>query len=166
MPFPITRPMTRTLAAAALALAAGLTATAGPAAAGLTGGDYETRSTDKPVAQVMDALEKAVNEAGATVFARVDHTKGAEEVGLGMHEAQLLIFGNPKLGTPAMNADPLAGLVLPLRVLVYRDPVSDETKVVYEEVDEMFDDLKIDDDAEYVKKMEEALEKLTEKAVE
>ncbi len=158
--FPATRHVAARVAAGALvaSLAAG--------SASALGDDFESRSTDKPVAEVMDALENAVNEAGATVFARVDHTKGAEEAGLGMHEAELLIFGNPKLGTPAMNADPLAGLVLPLRVLVYRDPVSDETRVVYEEVDEIFDDMNIDDDAEYVKKMEEALEKLTEKAVQ
>lgn len=157
---PATRHVATRVAAGALvaSLAAG--------SASALGDDFESRSTDKPVAEVMDALENAVNEAGATVFARVDHTKGAEEAGLGMHEAELLIFGNPKLGTPAMNADPLAGLVLPLRVLVYRDPVSDETRVVYEEVDEIFDDMNIDDDAEYVKKMEEALEKLTEKAVQ
>ena len=63
----------------------------------------------------MDALEAAVTGAGATVFARVDHAAGAEGIGMALTPAQLLIFGNPALGTPAMQADPLAGLYLPLQ---------------------------------------------------
>ena len=65
------------------------------------------------VAATMDALEAAVNGAGATVFARVDHAGGAKKVDLELADAQLLIFGNPKLGTPAMQDDALAGIFLP-----------------------------------------------------
>ena len=73
------------------------------------------------VAMTMDALEAAVTGAGATVFARVDHAGGASKVNLELAPSQLLIFGNPNLGTPAKQDDPLAGLFLPLKVLVYRD---------------------------------------------
>ncbi len=126
--------------------------------------DYETTSSSKSVTETMDALVAAVEGAGATIFARVDHTAGAQSVGLDMAEAQLLIFGNPALGTPVMQEDPRAGLILPLRVLVYADR-GGETQVFYEEVDDMFDDLDVDDDLDAVKNIEAALERLTAAAV-
>ncbi|OSP53689.1 DUF302 domain-containing protein [Pseudoruegeria sp. SK021] len=112
------------------------------------------------VPDTMAALTAAVEGAGATVFATVDHAAGAASVDLTLAPSQLLIFGNPKLGTPAMQDDPLAGVFLPLRVLVYEDSHG-QVYLAYEEVDEMFDDLDIDDDAPYVKTMAGALKKLT-----
>ncbi len=115
------------------------------------------------VASTMDALEAAVTGAGATVFARVDHAGGAAKVDLELAPEQLLIFGNPKLGTPAMQDDPLAGLYLPLKVLVYQDG-DGQTWLAYEDPAAMLGELEIPDDAEYVKKMTGALAKLTGKA--
>ncbi len=115
------------------------------------------------VASTMDALEAAVIGAGATVFARVDHAGGAEKVGLELAPEQLLIFGNPKLGTPAMQDDAMAGLYLPLKVLVYQDD-DGQTWLAYEAPAEMLGDLDVPEDAAYVKKMTGALAKLTGKA--
>ncbi|MDQ2095292.1 DUF302 domain-containing protein [Rhodalgimonas zhirmunskyi] len=116
------------------------------------------------VPTVMDALEAAVKDAGATVFARVDHAGGAETVGMELAPEQLLIFGNPKLGTPAMQDDPLAGLYLPLRVLVYSD-ADGMTWIAYEDPAAMLDGLEgIPDGAEYEAKMQGALKMLTTKA--
>lgn len=113
------------------------------------------------VASTMDALETAVDGAGATVFARVDHAQGAQDAGMEMAPSQVLIFGNPKLGTPAMQDDPLAGLYLPMKVLVYEDS-DGQVWLAYEDPEEMFDELDgIDDDAEYIQKMTGALGKLT-----
>ena len=125
--------------------------------------DYERLEAKGSVADTIDRLEQAVEGAGATVFARVDHTKGAEAAGMELGDAQLLIFGNPKLGTPVMQQDIRAGLALPLRMLAYED-ADGKVWITYEDVDEMFDDLEIDDDAESVKKMENALQTLAEKA--
>ncbi|MEQ8294079.1 MAG: DUF302 domain-containing protein [Roseovarius sp.] len=112
----------------------------------------------------MAALEQAVEGAGATVFAKVDHGAGAEGAGLELGASQLLIFGNPQLGTPAMQANPLAGLYLPLKVLVYED-AGGQVWLAYEEPEETLDELDgIDDDAEYIAKMTGALAKLTEAA--
>lgn len=115
------------------------------------------------VATTMDRLEEAVTGAGATVFARVDHAAGAASVDMTLDDEQLLIFGNPKLGTPAMQDDALAGLYLPLRVLVYKDGEG-QVWLAYEDPDEMLDDLSIPDGAEYVKMMTGALAKLTSAA--
>ncbi len=119
--------------------------------------------TDKTVGAAMDALQAAVEGAGATVFARVDHAAGAQKVDMELDDAQVLIFGNPKLGTPAIQADPLAGLYLPLKVLVYQD-ADGQAWLAYEDPKEMLDDLNIDDNAEYIRNMTGALAKLTSKA--
>ncbi|MFZ1469367.1 MAG: DUF302 domain-containing protein [Paracoccaceae bacterium] len=141
-----------------LILATGLMAAALPAWAE----DIIRVKSTSDVGVTMDALEAAVTGAGATVFARVDHAAGATGIGMELPPAQLLIFGNPALGTPAMQADPLAGLFLPLKVLVYQDDTG--VWLAYQKVDDMLDDLKIPDDAEYVGKMEGALKALTTKA--
>jgi uncharacterized protein (DUF302 family) len=66
-------------------------------------------------------LASAVEGAGMTIFARIDHSAGAAAVGLSMPPATVLIYGNPRGGTPAMLAAPTLALDLPLRVLVRQD---------------------------------------------
>lgn len=112
------------------------------------------------VAATADALEAVVANAGATLFARVNHGAGAASVDLALGDAELLIFGNPKLGTPAMQADPLAGLYLPLRVLVYEDAAG-QVWLSYEDPEAMLGDLALPEGASYVKAMAGALGKLT-----
>ena len=73
------------------------------------------------VPETVRRLEETVRAKGLTLFARIDHGGGARGVGLDMREEQLIVFGNPRLGTPLMVARPLVGLELPLRVLVWRD---------------------------------------------
>ncbi len=73
------------------------------------------------VDETMRRLEEVVHGKGLTVFARIDHRAGAREVSLDMQDEQVLIFGNPRAGTPLMVARPLVGIDLPLRVLVWRD---------------------------------------------
>ncbi len=116
------------------------------------------------VATTMDALEAAVTGAGAKVFARIDHASGAASVDMELAPSQVLIFGNPKLGTPAMQDDALAGLYLPLKVLVYRDGAG-QVWLAYEDPRAMFEDLGgIAEDAAYLDVMTGALAKLTAKA--
>ena len=121
--------------------------------------EFDRKRSNASVADTMDRLETAVENAGATVFARVDHAKGAASVDMELRPAELLIFGNPRLGTPAMQDDITAGLLLPLRVLAYED-ADGQVWLTWQEPDEMFDDLRIDDDADYIGMMEQALEKL------
>ncbi len=109
-------------------------------------------------AEVMDRLEAAVSGAGATVFARVDHGGGAESAGMSLMPSEVLIFGNPKLGTPAMQADPVAGLHLPLKMLVYEDGEG-STWVVYEDVAQTFDGLDIPSDAAVLATMSGVLQR-------
>ncbi|WP_417727891.1 DUF302 domain-containing protein [Roseovarius sp.] len=142
-------------------VAAAITFTTVPALA--SGDDIAKVKSTSDVATTMDRLEAAVTGAGATVFARVDHAAGAASVDLALDPSQVLIFGNPKMGTAAMQDDPVAGLFLPLKVLVYQDNTG-QTWLAYQKPDDMFDDTKINNDAEYIKTMTGALGKLTAKA--
>lgn len=112
----------------------------------------------------MDRLEAAVTAAGATVFARVDHAAGALKVEAELRPTQLLIFGNPKLGTPAMQDAQTAGLDLPLRVLVYAD-AEGVVHVTYRAPDTLVEEHGLPADAPYLKMMTGALDKLTSRAV-
>lgn len=116
--------------------------------------------TDKTVQGAMDALETVVGNAGATVFARVDHAAGAGKVDLELADSQLLVFGNPKLGTPAMQVDPLAGLFLPLKVLAYQD-ADGQVWLAYEDPKHTMSDLDGVSDAPVIEKMQGALKRLT-----
>ena len=117
-------------------------------------------STDKSVSEALDAFEAAVGNAGATVFARVDHAAGAEKVGLTIPANQVLIFGNPAMGTPAMQIDPRAGLFLPLKVQAYEDE-NGQVWLAYEDPKETMDDLDGVDASPVIEKMRGALAKLT-----
>ena len=66
-------------------------------------------------------LEQAIAQAGLTIFTRIDHAGAAYDVGLPMPPTLVLIYGNPRGGTPIMLAAPRAALDLPLRVLVRED---------------------------------------------
>jgi uncharacterized protein (DUF302 family) len=76
-----------------------------------------SHSVDKTV----DKLEAILKSKGVTLFALVDHSGEAEKVGLTMPPTKLLIFGNPKGGTPLMLAAPSAAIDLPLKILVAED---------------------------------------------
>ena len=66
-------------------------------------------------------FRKDVESRGLTLFAFIDHAKGAEEAGLALRPTAVLIFGNAKGGTPLMQANQTIGIDLPLRALVWED---------------------------------------------
>jgi uncharacterized protein (DUF302 family) len=82
-------------------------------------------------AQTMRRLIEAVQARGLTVFARIDHAAAAREIGLELAEEQVLVFGNPRAGTPLMQDDPRIGIELPLRMLVWA--AEDGVNVGYED---------------------------------
>ena len=66
----------------------------------------------------LERLVKAIERAGMTVFATIDHAAGARDIGMTMPPTTVLLYGNPKGGTPTMLAAPRVALDLPLRVLL------------------------------------------------
>ena len=73
------------------------------------------------VPETLDRLEAILRSKSITIFARIDHSGEAAKVGLAMPPTQLLIFGNPKGGTPIMLAAPLSAIDLPLKALAWQD---------------------------------------------
>ena len=73
------------------------------------------------VDETVDKLKTILKSKGVALFALVDHSGEAEKVGLKMPPTKLLIFGNPKGGTPLMLAVPSAAIDLPLKILVAED---------------------------------------------
>lgn len=74
------------------------------------------------VAETVERLEGLLKERGVLIFARIDFSGDAARAGLAMRPEQMLIFGNPRAGTPLMEAEPAVGLDLPLKALAYEDP--------------------------------------------
>ncbi|WP_353662162.1 DUF302 domain-containing protein [Hydrogenimonas sp. SS33] len=75
-------------------------------------------------------LVAMLREKGVTLFKVVDHSDGAHSAGMQMKPMKLVIFGNPKMGTPLMQCAPTLGLDLPQKMLIYENNAS-ETVVVY-----------------------------------
>jgi len=73
------------------------------------------------VPETLKRLESILQAKGVNIFARVDHSGEAEKARLKMRPTQLLIFGNPKGGTPLMVASPTLAIDLPLKALVWED---------------------------------------------
>jgi uncharacterized protein (DUF302 family) len=71
--------------------------------------------------ETMNRLAAEVKAKGMTVFARIDHAAGAADVGLPLRPTEVLLFGNPKGGTPLMQAVQTIGIDLPLKALVWQD---------------------------------------------
>lgn len=80
-----------------------------------------SKSSRYTVPETIMRLESVLNAKGVGIFAKIDHSGEASKAGLHMRPAQLLIFGNPKAGTPLMNAAPLAAIDLPLKALAWED---------------------------------------------
>jgi uncharacterized protein (DUF302 family)/uncharacterized membrane protein YidH (DUF202 family) len=79
------------------------------------------RPSNHSVDQTVDRLKNILQSKGVTLFALIDHSGEAEKVGMKMPPTKLLIFGNPKGGTPLMLAAPSSAIDLPLKILVSED---------------------------------------------
>jgi uncharacterized protein (DUF302 family) len=97
---------------------------AGPNESGIV-----TKTSPLSVADTVTRFTGMLGTKGVKVFAVIDQTAAAREVGLQLRDTTLVIFGSPAAGTPVMDAAPLAALDLPLKVLVWDD--ARQTQVTY-----------------------------------
>ena len=88
-----------------------------------------TKLSPLPVAGTVSKLTGIISAKGVKLFAVIDQSAEARQVGLSLRDTTLVIFGSPAAGTPVMAASPLAALDLPLKVLVWDD--EGQTKVSY-----------------------------------
>ncbi|MFQ5803948.1 MAG: DUF302 domain-containing protein [Candidatus Methylomirabilales bacterium] len=73
------------------------------------------------VKRTADRLESTLREKGMTVFIRINHAEGAQKVGEQLRPTELLIFGNPKVGTPLMQCSQSVAIDLPQKALIWED---------------------------------------------
>lgn len=73
------------------------------------------------VKKTADRLENVLKEKGMTVFTRINHSEGAKKVGMDLPATELIIFGNPKVGTPLMNCNRTVAIDLPQKALIWED---------------------------------------------
>ncbi|MGD9784400.1 MAG: DUF302 domain-containing protein [Hyphomicrobiaceae bacterium] len=143
------------LAAAALSAASG----GEPALAG----DLVVKQSRHSVKETIDALAALLEKKGIAVAARVDHAAGARAAGLALPPTELLIFGNPKLGTPLMQANPEMGIDLPMKVLAWQDAAGN-VKVAYTRPAALAGRHGVDGQDAVLQQMEKALSTLTDAA--
>jgi uncharacterized protein (DUF302 family) len=80
-----------------------------------------TIASKHAVRETLDRFEEALKARGIDVFARIDHAAGAATVAMPLRPTELLIFGNPRGGTPLMQSHQTVGIDLPLKVLGWQD---------------------------------------------
>jgi len=73
------------------------------------------------VEETGDRLDNVLKEKGMTVFNRVKHSDAAKNVGIELRETELIIFGNPKVGSPLMKCQQSVAIDLPQKVLIWKD---------------------------------------------
>lgn len=73
------------------------------------------------VSATADKLEAVLNSKGMTVIARIDHAAGASKADMELRPTQLVIFGNPKVGTPLMQCAQSVAIDLPQKALIWED---------------------------------------------
>jgi uncharacterized protein (DUF302 family) len=91
--------------------------------------DVVTTISHHGFADTVRLLRGAIEGGGGTVFAEIDQRVAASKVGLALRPTTLLVFGNPRGGTPLMEAHPLFALELPLKLLVWEE--ADVVSVAY-----------------------------------
>jgi uncharacterized protein (DUF302 family) len=125
--------------------------------------DFITKKSSNSVAVSMDRLENALKQRGVGIVARVDHAGAAQKADLSLRPTQVLIFGNPKLGTPLMHTSQQIGLDLPLKVLAWED-AKGQVWLTYENPGAMASRHGVKEPAEILNKMAGVLDAVTTEA--
>ena len=110
-----------------------------------------------------DRLENALKQKGMTVFARIDHAAGAQKVGQKLRPTELVVFGNPKVGTPLMQCRQSTAIDLPQKALIYEDEEG-QVWLSYNNPNYLVERHGIEGCAEVVKKVEKALSNFSKAA--
>lgn len=124
-----------------------------------------TKTSTQSVKDTVDKLEAIVMAKGFKIVARVNHARAAELSGQSLNPTEVLIFGNPKVGTALMKSNQAIGLDLPIKVLVWKNDKGVVT-IAYNDPAWMVSRYGISDRDNVVKKMSGALHKFTDAAAE
>ncbi|WP_045388580.1 DUF302 domain-containing protein [Falsirhodobacter sp. alg1] len=126
--------------------------------------EWVIKQSTSDVTSTADRMEAVIEASPAKLVARVDHQAAAKGADLEMGPATVLIFGNPALGTPLMQADPRSAMDLPIRVLVWEE--DGKTNIGYLSTDTLKERYSLDDASEIVDSMAQVLDRLTDMALQ
>lgn len=115
------------------------------------------------VSTTANRLEKVLTEKGMTIFARIDHAAGAIRVGKKLRPTILVLFGNPKVGTPLMQSSQTIGIDLPQKALIWKDE-SGQVWFSYNDPRYLTSRHGINERGEIIKKIEKVLATFAKKA--
>lgn len=124
--------------------------------------DMIVKESERSVIDTIDTLQSALDAKGISIFGRIDHQANANKAGLEMPPTLLLIFGNPKLGTPLMQANRQIGIDLPMKALAWED--DGKVYLAYTSPEDLKERHDIDGKDEIFAKMTKALDAFTDKA--
>jgi uncharacterized protein (DUF302 family) len=122
-----------------------------------------TSESPHGVAATADRAVAALESRGIQLFARVDHGGGARASGLELADEELLVFGDPRVGTLLMQADPQVGYELPLRLLVWSE--DGRTMVAYRPATALARDYDLADVGEALERMSGVLAQVVAESV-
>lgn len=121
------------------------------------------KESHNSVTQTIEKIKNILSKKGLKVFSIINHKANAKKAGMKMNESQLIIFGNPKLGTKLMQNNIVAGLDLPMKILVYKD-IDKKVKLVYRDGTWLKGEHNLNLD-KLTSKVDNALNKITNKAI-
>jgi len=124
-----------------------------------------TKKSKNSADQTIDKLEKVLRKKGITIFARISHSKGAKGVNIPLRKTELLIFGNPKMGSHFFTSNQTAGIDLPLKALAWKD-AKGQVWLTYNDPAYIAKRHGITDRSKIVMKMTGALKKFTDIATQ
>lgn len=118
-----------------------------------------TAKSAHSVPATVDRLIAALGRRGITLFARIDHAAGARQAGLELADEELVIFGDPRVGTLLMQRDAAIGYELPLRLLIW--DAGGQTMIGYRRPTELANDFTVADQLNTLRRMESLLDQIT-----
>ena len=122
-----------------------------------------TASSPHSVRATVERVLAALENRGVHVFARIDHAAGARAAGLELPDEEVVIFGDPRAGTPLMQRDPRVGYELPLRLLVWDE--GGHTEIGYRPPVELGADYRVADHVAVLERMTALLEQLVAESI-
>lgn len=123
-----------------------------------------SKKSNHSVKSTLDRLENILKKKGLTIAMRWSHDEGGKKAGIPLRPTELLVFGNPKMGTHFFTSNQTAGIDLPMKALAWEDK-NGQVWLSYNDPSYIAGRHDIKNRSEIVKKMTGALNKMTDAAI-
>lgn len=120
--------------------------------------------SDLQVDEAVDKIREAIEAKELKLFSVIDHQAAAEEAGMKLEGLQVIVFGNPELGSQLMQVNPRVGIELPMKILVFME--RDRTTIAYHDPMLLLETYKLDEKKHLLEKMQKVMLMLARAGVE